>query len=149
MDFLLLKACPQCGRVAVEDNDDLTNEKFVYCDCCGYNLIRELKLDVKEGKRYVDEKEYKGYGVLVLTRRDGRLTETLLNSPLSDKEIEKYKNLFPSKKIKRKKSYLVLYNDGKFVILFGQPPERFHLSFEEFKEKYDYNPFKEFGVYED
>ncbi|WP_286228510.1 hypothetical protein [Neobacillus mesonae] len=145
MDFLLFKACPQCGRVAVEDVDHLTNEKFVYCDCCGYNLIREWKYHVKEGKHYVDEKEYKGYGVLVLTRRDGRVSETLLNSPLSDKEIEKYKKLFTSKKIKRKKSYLVLYGDSKFVIIFGQPPERFHLSFEEFKEKYDYDPYKVFG----
>ncbi|WHY88565.1 hypothetical protein QNH39_12290 [Neobacillus novalis] len=132
MDFLLLKACPQCGRVAVEDDDFLTNEKYVYCDCCGYNLIRELKYDVKVGKHYFDEKEYKGYGVLVLTRRDGRLTETLLNSPLSDIEINKYKKLFMSKKIKRKKSYLVLFKDGRFDIIFGQPPEKFHLSFEEY-----------------
>lgn len=143
MDYLIHKACPQCGRVAVEDYDELNDEKFVYCDCCGYNLIREIRYDAKEGKYYHDEQEFRGYGVLVITRKNGRVRETLLNSPLTVKEINRYSELFKSKRIKRKKSYLVLYYTGKFKSIFGQIPEKFHLSYEQFKEKYNDDPFSE------
>jgi hypothetical protein len=46
--------------------------------------------------------------------------------------------------VDREDSLLVLYQDGEFNIIFGQVHEDFHLSFEEFKQKYDYDPFREF-----
>lgn len=146
MDYmdLFYRACPQCGRRAVEEVDYLNDEKFVSCGCCGYNFTREKKYNKEERKSYFEEQEFWGYGVLFLRKRDRRVTETLLNSPVTDQEMEKYKKLFSSKskKIKRKKSYLVLYQKGEFNIIFGHVPEDFHLSFEEYKEKYNYNRYE-------
>jgi hypothetical protein len=137
-------ACPQCGRVAVEDNYYKIDVRYVYCQCCGYNFSREQKYNEKEGREEREDIENPGYGLFVLSKKEGRGTVTFLNSPLTDQDIAQYKSDFAKEDVNQEKSFLVLYQDGKFNIIFGQFYEDFHLSFEEYKEKYDYDPFRKY-----
>jgi hypothetical protein len=140
--ILLNIPCPQCGRVAVEDYYYSIDVKYIFCQCCGYFYSSKIIFNGSVGE-YLEEKEYKGYGIYYLVKKNGNGTFSFLNSPITQQQLDKYKLEFEGEDADKAKSCLVLYNDGEFTILFGNVPENFHLYFDEYKEKYDYDPFRE------
>lgn len=66
----------------------------------------------------------------------------MLDSVVADEQLENYKTSFWADNINQDKSYLVLFRDGVFTVLLGNPPENFYLSFEEYREKM----FAKYGV---
>jgi hypothetical protein len=59
----------------------------------------------------------------------------MLNSSITDEQLEKFKLSFMEDNVNQENSYLVSYYSGVFTILLGNPSENFHLTFEEYKEK--------------
>ncbi|MBS4218485.1 hypothetical protein KHA96_09190 [Bacillus sp. FJAT-49711] len=87
-----------------------------------------------DGKFQLVEEEYKGYGVFRMVHKSSRSTLNMLNEPITDESLEKYKIIFMDE-LNQKESYLVSFENGLFTTLLGNPPEQFFLSFEEFQEE--------------
>ncbi|MDF2859127.1 MAG: hypothetical protein K0Q87_4978, partial [Neobacillus sp.] len=133
--------CPCCGRSAVEDFYYNTDEKYTYCLRCVYNYSRTIESETEKNIEYREEK-YDGYGVFVLKNSDGSSKKMLLNSLITDDKYEEFKALFLDSNVNQEKSYLVSFKDGEFLVLLGNPPANFHLSFNEYREKM----FTKYGV---
>ncbi|MDQ6598136.1 hypothetical protein [Bacillus salipaludis] len=71
--------------------------------------------------------------------KDATFSSKRLMSPLTDEQFEIFKGKYDDDDVDKEKSYLVCYRNGQFEILFGTVPEYFHLSFEEYVEKYGYD----------
>lgn len=135
--------CNNCGRSAIEDFYYKTNEKYTFCRRCGYNYTKKI---IRETANHIEfeEDERKGHGVLLLVKKDEICQTMLFNSTVTKKQIEENKALFMSEETDQEKSYFVTFNNGVFDIIVGNPPENFHLPFEEYKEKMR----KKYGDYE-
>ena len=135
--------CPHCERSAMEDYYYKINVGYIVCSRCGYNAVRSCMPE--EAKRYGHEiQENLGYGVCFQVSPDGRRKMTLLNCYPDN--LEEFKLEIENGDPELKESYLITFLDGVFEILLGNPPENFHLTFEEYKEKmYEkYGGFEEF-----
>lgn len=73
--------------------------------------------------------------MFVLVNKDGSRTRTLLDRTLTDENLEQFQAAYLGDSVNKDKSYLVTFKDGEFTILLGNPPENFHLSFEDYKAK--------------
>jgi hypothetical protein len=133
--------CPCCGRSAIEDYYYRTGEKYTFCIRCGYNYSKTIENETANSIEYGEEK-YDGHGVFVLANKDGSCKRMLLNSRITYEKLEEYTASFKEENVIQEKSYLVTHKDGEFTILLGNPPENFHLSFEEYREKM----FAKYGV---
>lgn len=125
--------CPCCGRSAIIDDYYHTGEKYIYCLRCGYNYSKTIESETAQSVEYKEEK-YDGNGVFILINKDGSRKSMLLNK-VTDEHLKEHKVLFEDDTVDQEKSYLVSFKDGVFSILGGNPPENFHLSFEDYKKK--------------
>ena len=66
----------------------------------------------------------------------------MLGSNPTNAQLEELKVKFMDNNVNQEKSYLATYENGVFSILLGNPPENFHLSFEDYREKM----FAKYGV---
>ncbi len=80
---------------------------------------------------------------LCVIKKRGYGNVMYLNSPVNDDDVAKFKEQYKGKDVDTEESCLVLYQNGIFNIVFGNVPKNFDLSFEEYKNKYNYDPFKE------
>jgi Zn ribbon nucleic-acid-binding protein len=135
--------CPHCGRSAVRDFYYKSNEEFVACYRCGYNYTRVIKKTNEEKFEFVEDKR-KGYGLCSLVKKDGERKTIVFNFVLKVEDIEKYRATFFEEEVDQESSYFVSFNEGLFKILAGNPPENFHLSFKNYKEKM-IEKYREFG----
>ncbi|RYG73347.1 hypothetical protein EU245_06555 [Lentibacillus lipolyticus] len=130
-------ACPHCGCCATEDDYYKTGEKFIWCFRCGYSFYRTI--DYFDGNNPVyNETEHEGYGMVFVVSKDEETDDdgrTILNRPLSDKEMDEFKQLFLKENVDLKKSYFVTYENGEFTTIAGTPPEDFYIAFEDYKAK--------------
>lgn len=133
--------CPCCGRSAIEDYYYKTGEQYTFCPRCGYNYSKTIKTWTKDCLEYKEETN-EGHGVVVLTDKDGKRKQIALDRPITDDELENYKTSFWADHINQSKSYIALFEDGVFTVLLGNPPENFHLPFEDYKKKM----FAKYGV---
>lgn len=133
--------CPCCGRSAIEDYYYKTDEQYTFCIRCGYNYSKTIEKWRTDCFEYKEEKN-DGNGVVVLEKKDGSRKKILLNSVVTDEQLENYKTSFLADDINQDKSYLILFRNGVFTVLLGNPPENFYLPFEEYKEKM----FVKYGV---
>lgn len=133
--------CPCCGRSAFEDYYYKSGEQYTFCLRCGYNYTKTIENYPVKSIEY-REKKYDGHGVFILVNKDGSRKNMMLNSNMTDEQLEKYKESFMDDNINQEKSYLVSYKDGVFTILLGHPSENFYLPFEEYREKV----FAKYGV---
>jgi hypothetical protein len=132
-------ACPDCGKIAVEDYYYRTGAGYIICQCCGCEVDREAKYDKEKNTSYFEEETRTGYGKFFLEMKDGTFSSKRLMSQLTDEQFDNFKEKFSDVDVDQEKSYLVSYHNGEFKILFGNAPECFHLSFEEYVEKYGYD----------
>lgn len=132
-------ACPECGKMAIEDYYYRTGAGYIICSHCGCEVDREAKYDKETGISYIEEVIRKGYGRIFLQKSDGQIRCKLLNSPLTNEEIISFKKDFSDPDTDQDNSYLVSYLNGEFFVLRGHLPDDFHLSFEEYVEKYGYD----------
>ena len=137
--ILLPVACPDCGRIAVEDYYYRTGAGYIICQCCGCEVDREAKYDREKNTSYFEEEIRKGYGKFFLERKDGNFISKRLMSPLTDEQFEDFKLKFSDFDVDQEKSYLVSYQDGEFKVLLGIVPEYFHMPFEDYVKKYGYD----------
>ncbi|WP_102348095.1 hypothetical protein [Bacillus sp. Marseille-P3661] len=73
--------------------------------------------------------------MFVLENKDGIRKKVILNCSLINAQLEGFKANIMDNNVNQEKSYLVTYENGVFTILFGNPPENFYLSFEQYREK--------------
>lgn len=130
------RACPKCGGIAIEDDYYKIGELYIYCYCCGYYFIRKQEFYDKEENRvsYLEE-EGGGFGIFLLAKKDGTKSLYPLEAPLSDENLSEYKETLENNEIDKENSYLVSYGDGLFTTLFGEVPEKYRISYEEFQRK--------------
>lgn len=133
--IMVNRACPQCRGLAIDDDYYKIGERYIYCYCCGYTYIREQYFDEEENTNKLKEVESKGYGIFRLAKKDGPGELYSIDTPITDELITEYKEKIENDEIDREKSYLVSYSDGKFTVLFGTVPERYLISYGEYKEK--------------
>jgi ribosomal protein S27E len=126
--------CPGCERAAFEDDYYKTDEKYIFCMVCGYYYTKTIEKYTENSIRYKEE-EREGNGMFVLVKIDGCGNKMRLNDDLSVAQLEKLKASLMEKNVNQEKSYLISFKNGEFTILFGNPPEHFHLSFEEYRKK--------------
>lgn len=133
--------CPCCGRSAFEDDYYKTDEKFIFCLRCGYNYSKTIEEYIQNNIKYKEEKSV-GHGVFFLVNKDGSRKKMMLNSSLTKAQLKELKAKITENNVDQEKSYLISHENEVFTILFGNPPENFHLSFEEYREKM----FAKYGV---
>ncbi len=133
--------CPCCGRSAIEDYYYKTHEKYIFCMRCGYYYTKTIEKYTETKIEYKEEKS-EGHGMFKLENKDGSRERVILDCSLTDAQLEELKASLMDMKVNQEKSYLISYENGVFNILFGNPPENFHLSFEEYREKM----FAKYGV---
>lgn len=133
--------CPCCGRSAIEDYYYKTYEQFTVCMRCGYYYSKTIEKCTKDDIEYKEEKS-EGHGIFMLVNKDGSREKVVLDCSLSNEQKEELKAKFMNNNVNQERSYLVTYENGVFTILLGNPPENFHLSFEEYREKM----FAKYGV---
>lgn len=133
--------CPCCGRSAIEDYYYKTHEVYTFCMRCGYYYSKTIDRYTKDNIEYKEEKS-DGHGIFVLVNKDGSRKRVVLNCSLTNEQLEELRAKFMDNNINQEKSYLVTYENGEFTILFGNPPDNFYLSFEEYREKM----FAKYGV---
>jgi hypothetical protein len=126
--------CPCCGRSAFEDFYYKTDEQYTFCMRCGYYYTKTIENYTAKAIEYTEEKN-DGHGVFILENKDGSRKKMMFDCKITDEQFETCKASFMGDKVNQEKSYLVTYEDGIFTILLGEPPENFHLSFEEYREK--------------
>lgn len=136
--FHLLVACPDCRRIAIEDHYYKTGAGYIICQCCGCEVDREAKYNREKNISYFEEEKRKGYGKFFLKNKDGTFSSKRLVSPLTEKQFECFKGEFSDGAVDQENSFLVSYQNGEFENLFGNVPDYFYLSFEEYVEKYGY-----------
>lgn len=122
--------CPNCHRTATEDYYYKSEERYVWCFKCGYNYTKTIKWESAGDYEYLEE-EFTGYGVSVLKKKVGRGKSLMHNGPITPEDIEAYKKEFFSEGTDQENSYLVKYEDGEFVVLFGTLPDHFDILYEE------------------
>lgn len=133
--------CSCCGRSAFEDDYYKTHEKYIFCMRCGYYYTKTIEKYTENTIEYKEEKS-EGHGIFMLENIDGSREKVILNSSLTVAQIEELKASLMDRNVNQQKSYLISFENGVFTILFGNPPENFHLSFEEYREKM----FAKYGV---
>lgn len=133
--------CPCCGRSAFEDYYYKSGEQYTFCLRCGYNYTKTIENYPVKSIEY-REKKYDGHGVFILVNKDGSRKNMMLNSNMTDEQLEKYKESFMDDNVNQEKSYLVSYKDGVFTIFLGNPSTNFYLPFEEYRAKV----FAKYGV---
>ncbi|MBT2690624.1 hypothetical protein J7I93_20930 [Bacillus sp. ISL-47] len=133
--------CPCCGRSAFEDDYYKTDEKFIFCLRCGFNYTKTIEKYTKDNIEYKEEK-IEGHGIFILVNKDGSQEKIILNSSLTNELLEELKAKVNDNNVNQEKSYLISHENEVFTILFGNPPENFYLSFEEYREKM----FAKYGV---
>lgn len=126
--------CPQCGRLAIEEEYYKAGEKTIICHHCGYYYSKKIEKWIESSIKYKVEK-CEGHGVMSLVQNDGKERFYILNAALSHSEIDKHHNDYLKGDLNQEKSFLVTTKNDVFTIQFGAPPENFHLSFEENIEK--------------
>lgn len=126
--------CPNCGRSAFEENFYKTDETYIICYRCGYNYRRIMKEEF-DGYIEHEEMEFKGFGVILLTKKNQMRELIMINDPMKEGEIEAYKAKFTDDDVDLENSYFVTFKDGEFSVLLGTPSENFHLSFKDYKKK--------------
>ncbi|MDR7074035.1 hypothetical protein [Fictibacillus barbaricus] len=126
--------CANCGRSAISDFYYKTDEEYICCRRCGYHYSKTCKYDSANKKDYFEEVEHKGYGVISMVKKDGTRRMLLFNKKISSEDIENNKKLLLAENVDQDKSYFVSFEEGVFTILFGNPSENYHLTFEEYKE---------------
>ncbi|MEW8986182.1 MAG: hypothetical protein AB2401_04120 [Bacillus sp. (in: firmicutes)] len=126
--------CPNCGRSAIEDHYYKIGEIYTYCLRCGYHYEKTIESSAKDSVEY-KEVTSKGYGILTLAKKDGRRERTFFDSPLTDEQMENFQQAYLNDDVNKEKSYMVTFKDGEFTVVLGNPPENFHLSFEDYKVK--------------
>lgn len=126
--------CPCCGRSAFEDYYYKTHEQYTFCMRCGYYYTKVIEKYTKENIEYKEESS-EGYGMCILINKDGSRENMILNCSLTDAQLEELKSKIMDNNVNQDTSYLVSHENGEFSILFGNPPENFYLSFEEYREK--------------
>ncbi|MDN3956719.1 hypothetical protein [Sporolactobacillus laevolacticus] len=131
--LIYAQKCPSCGRSAIIDDYYKTDEKYIYCLRCGYNYSKRIERYTDKGIDYKEE-QYDGHGVFILVNKDGNRKNMLLNE-VTDEHLVEYRAQFDDDNVDQEKSYLVFFKDGVFTILHGNPPENFHLPFEDYKKK--------------
>lgn len=133
--------CPCCGRSAIEDYYYKTQEQYTFCMRCGYYYSKIIEKYTKDTIEYKEEKN-EGHGMFTLVNKDGSRKRVILDRYLTNVQLEELKEKFIGNNVNQEKSYLVTYENGVFTVLLGNPPENFHLSFEEYREKM----FTKYGV---
>ena len=126
--------CLCCGRSAFEDFYYKTDEQYTFCMRCGYYYAKTIKKSTMDTIEYKEEKSG-GHGIFILENKDGSREKVSLNRSLTNEQLIELKNALRGENVNGEKSYLVTYENGIFTILFGNPPENFYLSFEEYCEK--------------
>lgn len=126
--------CPCCERSAFEDDYYKTDERYTFCLRCGFNYTKIIKDYTEKGVEYTEE-SYEGHGIFILTKKDGSRVSMMLNRRITDEDLQEYKSSYMDSEVNQQKSYLVSFEEGKFTILLGTPPENFFLPFEEYKTK--------------
>lgn len=132
--ILFAVKCPHCGRSAFADDYYKTGEKFICCRRCGYNYSKLIKYETENSIEY-KEIEWEGYGVILIVNKNGSREWTVFNYEITTGEIEELNKAITAEDVEQSQSYFVIFKDGKFTILFGNPTENFHLSFEEYTKK--------------
>ncbi|WP_249869973.1 hypothetical protein [Oceanobacillus saliphilus] len=131
-------SCPHCNCCATKDDYYKTGEKFILCYRCGYSCSRTF--DYLNGNEPVyQENEYKGHGVCLVRKQDGTGTRNFFQRHLSSEEITKNIEALSEEGVDIENSYFVLFKNGVFKTLAGNPPEDFYLSFEDYKKKREEN----------
>ncbi|MCM3768288.1 hypothetical protein [Neobacillus niacini] len=134
--MMVNRACPQCGGLAIDEDYYKIGERYIYCYCCGYTYIREQYFDEVENKIKLRVEESNGYGMFRIAMKDGSKDLFSIDTPITEELINEYKEkLKNNNEVDLNKSYLVSYFDGKFTVLFGEVPEIYLISYEEYKRK--------------
>ncbi len=133
--------CPCCGRSAIEDYYYKTQEQYTFCMRCGYYYSKTIEKYTKDDIEYKEEKS-EGHGMFTLVNKDGSRKRVILDCSPTNTQLEELKAKFMDNNVNQERSYLVTYENGVFTILFGDPPDNFHLSFEEYRKKM----FAKYGV---
>ena len=126
--------CPCCEWSVLEDYYYKTGERYIICSRCGLDYKRLLYHTDEKGFEYREEING-GHGVFVLKKKDGSQVRMILNSRITDEEIEEYKSRFVKDEVNQQDSYLLSFEYGVFTLLLGTPPENFFLPFEEYETK--------------
>ncbi|TFJ91997.1 hypothetical protein [Lentibacillus salicampi] len=130
-------ACPHCGCSATEDDYYKTGERFIWCFRCGYTYYKTIDYTVGDVTPY-NETEYKGHGMFYLVSKgkkrenDGR---RILNRPLTEQEMNDFKAELQDEAVDLEKSYFVMYENGTFTTIAGNPPDDFYLPFDVYKNR--------------
>jgi len=126
--------CPGCERSAFVDDYYKTHEKYIFCMVCGYYYTKTIEKYTENSIKYKEE-VCEGHGMFVLVNKDGSCEKVMLNDSLTVAQLEELKAKLMERNVNQEKSYLISFENGVFTILFGNPPEHFHLTFEEYRIK--------------
>jgi hypothetical protein len=81
------------------------------------------------------EIESKGHGMFRLAKKDSPGDLYSIDIPITDELIDEYKGKLENDEVDQEKSYLVSYSEGTFTVLFSNVPERYLISYEDYKQK--------------
>jgi len=130
--------CPQCGGAAIEDHYYKINEFYIYCGQCGYYHTRDSAENFLNGEHKLNERKGRGYGVALISKKNGKSEKIMYATPITEKVIQTFKEELDKAEVIENKSYLIAYEEG-FKTILGEPPEEQFFSYEKHKEKQGVN----------
>lgn len=115
--------CPFCRGVRQVDSVNLTQEEKWFCYRCG-SSERTVSGKSPTNKQHEDF-SYEGFGSFLIARKNEPIIEIYdiggLDKTLTEKDLEKFKNLFSSPEIDLERSFVATYDlerQGQ-TLLFG------------------------------
>lgn len=126
--------CTNCKRSALVDKNPEDEEYIMTCFRCGYNYSRKLQWETEESVQYQEESNG-GFGVFKLVHQSGDEILGQFRHPMTDRQYSSFKDDYAKEETVQDESFLVNYSNGEFTIQYGEPPENFYLSFEQYTKK--------------
>ena len=146
--IMLYSKCPKCAGIAILDDYYKIGDKYLWCERCGYNYQKEQDYyDATINQIFYKETEQIGYGMFKIANKEGKKQLVPIHSPLTKELIEEFKMEMEREEIDKEKCYLVSYTDDKLEILFGEVPEIYFLTYDEYEKVHpDFDPYYLQGV---
>jgi len=146
--IMLYWKCPHCAGIAVMDDYYKIGDQYLWCERCGYSYQKEQDYyDSQKNEIFFKETEQIGYGMFKIVNKEGKSQLVPIHSILTDERIEAYKKEMEREDIDKEKCYLVSYKDNELKVLFGEVPELYFYTYDEYKKLHpDFDPYYLQGV---
>lgn len=135
--------CSVCGGMMVCLFNSRTTEEDCFCLRCGtteeFFLLKDEDGNYvkKDGKFVIDYKKTQGYGAYAITSKDGHGKTGCFHKPITEEDIEEFKEILADDDIDENQSFLTKWENGQITVLAGNPNEEHLLSYDELVKKWE------------